>query len=708
MSYGEKRSPGYKKHLANAFLLLTAVFLLGLLPAVYAKTKQTEIQPSIQATPGQISKTYIQQIGPAEDEETEETINVYGSVPANKSLLTSSRFRVIDDFNSGSLKNQFGDDWKIHKEKAKKAEVKIIKEDGRGVRSGHSLQMQFDLQKREQFELWSSLAKLNMTRADFLALKCRVKNSEKGQFEGRVRVALSDWAGKTVVRDITDTCLETKEWNDVLLPISLFKGIDLRQLERIAFYVLSRTKSTVGEIDIDEVTFFGPEEVGFESVAASLKGFPKVVLDFKRREEILNTANDKELLLKIAKDTWKYFENGADKEHHLVVDHLKIGDFPLAATYTSPTNIAMDLLSTVAARELGILSSEKAAERVQAVLKTLQEMKRWKGFFYNYYEVIRLQVTRPFISSVDNGWLAISLVVLRQAFPGKIAETATVILNGLNFQEFLDPENNQLFIGYDVERNALTPYHYGLLVTEARAMSLYAIGKGDLPREHWWFLYRTAPKAWTWQNQIPKGREVTQEGVNYFQGYYEDDSRKFVPSWGGSLFEFLMPTIVINEKKFAPKGLGLNDRIVTELQRDYALKEKKYPVWGISPAAVGSGRRWQYGEYGVKKLSVKGYPDAGVITPHVTFLALETLPKDALKNIRQLLKFDIYGEYGFYDSITFPGKRVNRQYLVLDQGMVLIPIANYLRNGVIQKYFHQDSVGKKAEELLKKEDFFKE
>ena len=152
MSYGEKRSPGYKKHPANVFLLLTAVFLLGLLPAVYAKTKQTEIQPSIQATPGQTSRTYIQQIGPAGDEETEETINVYGSVPANKSLLTSSRFRVIDDFNSGSLKNQFGDDWKIHKEKAKKAEVKIIKEDGRGVRSGHSLQMQFDLQKREQFE----------------------------------------------------------------------------------------------------------------------------------------------------------------------------------------------------------------------------------------------------------------------------------------------------------------------------------------------------------------------------------------------------------------------------------------------------------------------------------------------------------------------------------------------------------------------------
>ena len=114
-----------------------------------------------------------------------------------------------------------------------------------------------------------------------------------------------------------------------------------------------------------------------------------------------------------------------------------------------------------------------------------------------------------------------------------------------------------------------------------------------------------------------------------------------------------------------------------------------------------------YGEYGIKKLGVKGYPDRGVITPHASFLALDSLPKDAIKNIRKLLTFDIYGEYGFYDSITFPSERVNTQYLVLDQGMVLIPIANYLKNGVIQEYFYKDPVGKRSKELLEQEDFFK-
>ena len=299
-------------------------------------------------------------------------------------------------------------------------------------------------------------------------------------------------------------------------------------------------------------------------------------------------------------------------------------------------------------------------------------------------------------------------MVVRQAFPGQIARDATVILNTFDFEEFLDPDSNHLAIGYDLERQGLTPYHYGMLVTEARAMSLYAIGKGDVSKEHWWSLNRTGPKSWDWQSQKPNGKMVERDGITYFQGYYKDGNKKFVPSWGGSFFEFLMPTLVIDEKKFAPKGLGLNDKVVTELERDYALVEKKYPAWGISPASTADGRRWQYGEYGIKKMAIKGYPDRGVITPHASFLALESLPKDAIKNIRKLLTFPIYGEYGFYDSITFPSKRVNTQYLALDQGMELIPIANFLKKGVIQDYFYKDPVGQKAMALLGEEDFFKE
>ena len=711
MGNEQKRSSAFQRYLGNAFFffILLATFNVFAAGATTSKARYRKTHPTLEATPGKKQEIYVQQIAP--QEENLKKVDVYSHAPTDKSLTTSTRFKVIDDFNSGALRNKQGSLWQSKKEKSKNVDLILSKEDARGVHPGYSLKIRVDLQKQEQFELTSSLEKLNMMKADFLALKCRTQGLVKKQFNGRVRISLSDWAEKTVVRDITDACSEKEGWNDVILPMSFFQGVDLRQLDHVEILILARNKHVEGEVDLDEITFFGPEEVGFESVAACFQGFPREVLNSKRREELLKTSSDKDFLLKIAMDTWRYFENGVDLEHYLVADHLKIGDFPLVATYTSPTNIAMSLMAAVAARELGVISGRHAAERVQSVLKSLQEMKRWKGFFYNYYELMQLSVSRPFVSSVDNGWLAISLVVVRQAFPGKIAEQATAILNGFNFQEFLDPENNHLAIGYDVAREVMTPYHYGLLVTEARAMSLYAIGKGDLPREHWWFLYRTAPAAWNWQNQVPKGEMVIQDGVNYFQGYYTYGEKKFVPSWGGSLFEFLMPTMVIDEKRLAPKSLGLNDKIVTEIHRDYALREKKYPVWGISPSAIANGRQWQYGEYGVKKLGVKGYPDKGVITPHVSFLALETLPQDAIKNIRKLLQYEIYGDYGFYDSIMFPdGKinyeKVNHQYLALDQGMILIPIANYLKNGVIQAYFHKDPIGQKIEELLKKEDFF--
>ena len=697
MTFPKKRFPEAKQLSGGAFLLFVAAcFFWALLPAGLAANRTSKQKNR---------ETTVQQIGPANGGAPLDIGKVYNIVPASKPLRISTQFKVVDDFNAGELKNSLGGTWAVDKGDEKKIRLDLKKEDARGSKAGASLWARVNLKKKEKATFRTSLEKVDMSAAHYLVLKCKTDSS--APFKGRLRIALTDWAGKTVERDITDVCLEQKSWGEAVLPMNVFMGVDLDQLKSLSFSAFARDRNLAGKIGLDEIAFLGHPEVGFESVEDNFVGFPRVVLDEPRREELLSTASDKELLLKIAKDTWKYFEKATDKRNHLVSDHFKTGDFPLAAAYTSPTNIAMDLMGTVAARELGIISEEQATQRVRRTLETLKKLKTWKGFFFNFYETTRLNVSNPFISSVDNGWLAIALVVVRQAFPGEIATEATTLLERFHFQEFLDPDTNHLAIGYDPERQSPTPYHYGMLVTEARAMSLYAIGKGDLPAEHWWFLYRTAPDAWGWQTQKPQGKMVEHDKISYFQGYYKDGKEKFVPSWGGSLFEFLMPTMVIHEQKFASKGLGLNDKIVTELQRDYALKEKKYPVWGISPAATADGRRWMYDEYGIKRLGVKGYSDRGVITPHASFLALDALPKDAIKNIRKLLTFGIYGEYGFYDSITFPNKKVNTQYLALDQGMVLIPIANYLKKGVIQEYFYKDPVGKKSKELLEQEDFFK-
>ena len=59
--------------------------------------------------------------------------------------------------------------------------------------------------------------------------------------------------------------------------------------------------------------------------------------------------------------------------------------------------------------------------------------------------------------------------------------------------------------GYYVNVGCPSEYHYGLLYTEARVLSLIAIGKGDVPEAHWFRLMRTLPAEERWQTPAAAG-----------------------------------------------------------------------------------------------------------------------------------------------------------------------------------------------------------
>jgi hypothetical protein len=261
-----------------------------------------------------------------------------------------------------------------------------------------------------------------------------------------------------------------------------------------------------------------------------------------------------------------------------------------------------------------------------------------------------------------------------------------------------------MYHGYYTNIDYYSEYHYGAIYTETRAISYLAIGKGDVPKEHWFNLARTFSDEWLWQTQMPQGRRhKTYLGYPTEGGYYTYEGMKFVPSWGGSMFEALMPPIIMDEKGVAVKSLGPNDERHARIQMKYALEKLKYPVFGMSPSCVpGAG----YGEYGVKLLGIKGYKQT-VITPHATFLALEFAPKECADNIRKMhSSYKAYGEYGFYDAINAKTGAVALKYLCLDQAMSFLALDNYLNDGAIRKRFCADPVNRNAEELLKVEDFF--
>jgi len=163
----------------------------------------------------------------------------------------------------------------------------------------------------------------------------------------------------------------------------------------------------------------------------------------------------------------------------------------------------------------------------------------------------------------------------------------------------------------------------------------------------------------------------------------------------------------MKERELAPSGLGMNNLIAAEIHRDYALSKKRYPVWGIAPCMVDRGARGVYEELGVKEVSVKGYKEKAVIAPYASILALELLPEDVMINIRRLINlYPVYGEYGFYDSVSLRKPMVTKQYLALDQAMILISIANDLKNGFLRERFHNNQQVQKIQSLLSEEKFF--
>ncbi len=133
----------------------------------------------------------------------------------------------------------------------------------------------------------------------------------------------------------------------------------------------------------------------------------------------ISTADTRSLRL-IARRTWRFFETFVtEAEHMLPPDNFQEDPKPVIAHRTSPTNIGLYLLSTVAARDFGWIGTIDAAERIEATLATMERLKRYRGHLYNWYDTSDLRPLEPaYVSTVDSGNLAGHLIALANACAG--------------------------------------------------------------------------------------------------------------------------------------------------------------------------------------------------------------------------------------------------------------------------------------------------
>jgi cellobiose phosphorylase len=148
------------------------------------------------------------------------------------------------------------------------------------------------------------------------------------------------------------------------------------------------------------------------------------------------SAPQKRALRLVARKTWRYFETFVSAEDHwLPPDNYQEHPKPVLATRTSPTNIGMGLISTLAARDFGYLSVGQLSERLGRTLQTLAGLSRYNGHFYNWYDTRTLEPLFPlYVSTVDNGSLAGLLLTLREGLlevAAKPFPVPTAVLEGL-------------------------------------------------------------------------------------------------------------------------------------------------------------------------------------------------------------------------------------------------------------------------------------
>ncbi|WP_448132106.1 GH36-type glycosyl hydrolase domain-containing protein [Stutzerimonas chloritidismutans] len=130
----------------------------------------------------------------------------------------------------------------------------------------------------------------------------------------------------------------------------------------------------------------------------------------------LADADAQELRL-IARRTWRFFETFVTvADNMLPPDNFQEDPKPVVARRTSPTNMGLYLLSTVAARDFGWAGTLQTLERMETTLDSMSRLQRHRGHFFNWYATEDMRALEPaYVSAVDSGNLAGHLIALANA-----------------------------------------------------------------------------------------------------------------------------------------------------------------------------------------------------------------------------------------------------------------------------------------------------
>ena len=409
----------------------------------------------------------------------------------------------------------------------------------------------------------------------------------------------------------------------------------------------------------------------------------------KKIEEL--EKSEREYVLDIAKRTWKYFKDYlVEENNYLPPDNYQEDRIPKVVKRTSSTNIGLGLLAVISSYDLGLENETDTIQLLYAMLKKIEVLSKWNGHLYNWYNIQTLEPLKPaYVSTVDSGnfvsyLYAVKTFLLQEKEKEQslaketreqiqyMLEVTENLIQNTDFSKLYSKEHRLFSIGFSMETNQLEDSYYDLLASEARSASLIAISKKDVSYKHW--------------NNLSRSLTI----LNRHKGLI---------SWAGTAFEYLMPNIIL--PSYEGTLLDESCKFMMYSQQEYT---KKLGIpWGISESAFNLkdlNGNYQYKSFGIPWLGLKrGLADEMVVAPYGSILAITQEPKNVVNNIKELEKQGMLGDYGFYEAIDYTPSRLKpkqkreiiKTYMAHHQGLILVSIANLLKDNKMPKRFMQNS-----------------
>lgn len=133
-----------------------------------------------------------------------------------------------------------------------------------------------------------------------------------------------------------------------------------------------------------------------------------------RRQDL--DEEQRSFLRLVARRTWHFFEAFVGpNDNWLPPDNYQHDQKDEVAHRTSPTNIGMFLVSALAARDLGFVTTNDFLTRCRNTMDTLDRVVTYRGHILNWYNTQTLEPLEPqYVSTVDSGNLAVALITLKQ------------------------------------------------------------------------------------------------------------------------------------------------------------------------------------------------------------------------------------------------------------------------------------------------------